>query len=57
VAQYPDSPQAPEAFYFRGVSKYKCTDKAEPLKEASDILRAFYPNSEWSKKAVPYQLL
>jgi tetratricopeptide (TPR) repeat protein len=57
LAKYPDSDKAPEAIYFRAVSRYKKTEKAEPLKEAYDILRTNYPTSEWAKRAAPYRLL
>ncbi len=57
VADYPDSHSAPEAIYYRAVSRYKSTHKAEPLKEAYEELQARHPSSEWAKKAAPYRLL
>jgi tetratricopeptide (TPR) repeat protein len=57
LANYPDSDWAPEAVYYRAVSRYKSTHKAEPLKEAYDVLRTQYPTSEWAKRAAPYRLL
>jgi tetratricopeptide (TPR) repeat protein len=57
LEKYPDSGSAPESVYFRGVSGYKSTHKPEPLKEAFEVLRDKFPDSEWAKRAAPYRLL
>ncbi len=57
VAQYAGSHSAAEAVYYRAVSRYKATKKAEPLKEAYQQLQADYPSSEWAQRAAPYRLL
>ncbi len=57
IKQYPKSAAAPEAAYLLGVSKYKATHNAAPLKEAFEFLKANYPDSEWLKRAQPYSLL
>jgi tetratricopeptide (TPR) repeat protein len=57
LEQYPKSDSAPEAIYYRGVSGYKHTHDAEPLKEAYERLQGDYPSSEWAKRAAPYRLL
>ena len=57
LKDYPESASAPEAIYFRGVTRYKATQQAEPLKEAYEKLQADYPLSEWAKRAAPYRLL
>ncbi len=57
LKEYPRSDAAPEAVYVRGVSQYKSTHKADPLKEAYKRLQAEYPSSEWTKRAKPYSLL
>ncbi|KAF0221302.1 MAG: hypothetical protein FD174_440 [Geobacteraceae bacterium] len=54
---YPGSAAAPEAVYLRGVSCYKSTHDAKPLKEAYEQLKAEYPESEWATRAQPYSLL
>jgi len=54
---YPRSAAAPEAVYLRGVSRYKSTHDAKPLKEAYEQLKAEYPESEWATRAQPYSLL
>ena len=57
LAGYPKSDAAPEAIYLRGVSQYKSTHSAKPLKEAYEQLQKAYPSSEWTKRAAPYRLL
>jgi outer membrane protein assembly factor BamD (BamD/ComL family) len=57
LAEYPQSGAAPEAIYLRGVSGYKSTHDAGPLKEAYEKLKADYPQSEWTMRAQPYSLL
>ncbi|MDY6950088.1 MAG: outer membrane protein assembly factor BamD [Thermodesulfobacteriota bacterium] len=57
LAQYPKSDSAPEAIYYRGVSGYKHSHDAGPLKEAYEKLQSEYPSSEWAKRAAPYRLL
>jgi hypothetical protein len=57
IGDYPESGAAPEAMFFRGVSGYKSTHTAPPLKEAYEKLTAQYPRSEWAKRALPYRLL
>jgi tetratricopeptide (TPR) repeat protein len=57
LKDYPKSDAAPEAVYVRGVSLYKSTHSADPLKEAFRRLQAEYPSSEWTKRAQPYSLL
>lgn len=57
LKEYPRSAAAPEAIYLRGVSRYKASHNAAPLKEAYEKLKADYPASEWTKRAEPYGLL
>lgn len=57
VDEYGQSHAAPEAVYYRGVSRYKSTHKPEPLKEAYEKLHKAYPSSIWAKKALPYRLI
>jgi hypothetical protein len=57
LEEYPKSGVAPEAIYLRGVSGYKSTHDAKPLKEAYEKLKAEYPQSEWTMRALPYSLL
>lgn len=57
LREYARSAAAPEAIYLRGVSRYKASHDAKPLKEAYEKLKADYPASEWTKRAEPYALL
>ncbi|HUT84267.1 MAG TPA: hypothetical protein VMX95_06425 [Thermodesulfobacteriota bacterium] len=57
LKDYPESNSAPEAVFLRGVCGYKSTHTPKPLKEAYEYLKAKYPESEWLKRADPYQLL
>ncbi len=57
LAEFPRSDSAPEAIYLLGVSRYKLTHDAKPLKEAYARLQSEYPSSEWTKRASPYRLL
>lgn len=57
LKEYPQSAAAPETIYLRGVSRYKASHDAKPLKEAYEKLKADYPASEWARRAEPYGLL
>ena len=57
LREYPQSAAAPETIYLRGVSRYKASHDAKPLKEAYEKLKADYPASEWARRAEPYGLL
>ena len=57
LAKHPKSHAAPEAIYYRGVTGYKSTHDAKPLKAAYEKLAAEYPQSEWTNRAYPYRLL
>jgi tetratricopeptide (TPR) repeat protein len=57
INNYPQSFAAPEAIYYRGVCAYKTSHDAEGLKRGYERLAKEYPQSEWVKRAAPYQLL
>ncbi len=57
VQNYPDSAAAAEAVFFLGVSRYKMTHDAKPLRAAYETLTAKFPGSEWAKRAAPYRLI
>jgi hypothetical protein len=48
---------APEAIYYRGVSRYKSTNDGSALKWAFETLQAGYKDSEWTMRASVYQAL
>ena len=49
--QNPPSQFAPEALYYRGVSRYLNSHKVDELKEDWIMLQRFYPQSAWSLRA------
>ena len=57
LEEYPKSNAAPEAIYLHGVSLFKKSHDAAPLKEAYARLKSEYPQSEWTLRAQPYSLL
>ena len=57
IDRYPASPQAPEAVYLNGVSRYIETHDVANLVAIYDRLAAGYPDSPWLTRADPYRLL
>jgi hypothetical protein len=57
LKEHGESPFAPEAVYYQGVTRYKSTDEAGHLKEGYKKLAQEYPSSVWTMKAYPYSLL
>ncbi len=51
VEKYPNTPEAPEAVYWAGVSKYKATGDAAALKETAQRFGDRYQDSTWATKA------
>lgn len=51
VERYPDARVAPEAVYWRGVSRYKQTNDHAVLGEVPDQLKGKYEDSVWALKA------
>jgi len=51
VERRADSPEAPEARYWAGVSAHQATHDARPLQETAVALRERWPDSEWTRKA------
>jgi len=49
--QHPRSQFAPEALYYRGVSRYLNSHEVEELKEDWIMLQRFYPQSAWSLRS------
>jgi hypothetical protein len=57
IDDHPGSFAAPQAVYYRGVSRYKKENKPDPLKTAHEELQEGWANSEWAVKSMPYRLL
>ncbi len=51
AGSYAQSSAAPEAVYWRFVSRYKGTKDAAALREAATTLTHSYPGSPWAMKA------
>jgi TolA-binding protein len=51
VERYPVQMVAPEAVYWRGVSRYKATNDHTVLGEVAEQLKERYPDSVWALKA------
>ena len=51
IDRYADSTFAPEAMYFKGVSRYMATHEVDELKTAWTELQSRYPDSEWAMKS------
>lgn len=51
VQELPDTDAAPEAQYWRGVSKYKGSNDPAALKETAEAFKKRYSDSTWAKKA------
>ena len=51
VERYPETKAAPEAVYWRGVSRYKATNDHTVLGEVASALGERYPDSVWALKA------
>ena len=57
LEHYPESDSVPEAIFFQGVTLFKMKHDPKELKRAYERLVAEYPNSAWTKRAVPYRLI
>jgi hypothetical protein len=57
VNDYSQSFSAPEAIYYRAVCGVKISHDIDGLKKAYERLAKDYPQSEWTKRALPYRLL
>lgn len=54
LTDYPKSTAAPEAVYWKAVSRYKGTKDHTVLGEVGKTLQQKYPDSVWAKKAIPW---
>ena len=54
VEQYPDSKFAPEAVYYRGVSRYSASHDSADLATVAETFRNKYQDSIWALKSVPW---
>jgi outer membrane protein assembly factor BamD (BamD/ComL family) len=50
----PDSHAAPEAMYWRAVTRYKASNDHTELSKVAEELRRAHPKSIWASKAIPW---
>ena len=51
---HPESVYAPQAIYFRGVSKYSQSHDHHDLTKTAAELEERYPNTEWRSRSLPW---
>lgn len=51
LTSLPNTDEAPEALYWRGVARYKYTHEAAALQDTEAAFRTRYTSSVWAKKA------
>ena len=51
---YPGSAYAPQAVYFRGVSRYSASHDHNELGDTAKTLAETYPDSEWRLRSLPW---
>lgn len=54
VEQYPDSKFAPEAIYWRGVSRYSTSHDSAELANVAKIFTEKHQDSIWGLKSIPW---
>lgn len=57
LKSFPQSFVVPEAIFFQGVNMYKASNDPAQLKQVYERLYEEYPESAWTRRAVPYQSL
>lgn len=57
IREYGKSGSVPEAIFLSGVSAYKKSHEAQPLKDTYEKLSTVFPDNVWTKRAYPYRLL
>lgn len=51
---YPASTYAPQAVYFRGVSKYSASHDGADLAATADVLKEKYEGDQWQLRSLPW---
>lgn len=55
LERFPNTQAAPEALYWKGVSRYKATNDHNVLGELPGQFREKYPNSIWALKTAAWE--
>jgi TolA-binding protein len=51
---HPDSKFAPEAIYYKGVSRYSASHNGADLAATAETLNKKHPDSEWQLRSLPW---
>ena len=51
---YPDTKYAPQAVYYRGVSRYSASHDGSELGNTAKALAERYPDSDWRLRSLPW---
>jgi hypothetical protein len=54
IEEHPNSFYAPEAVYYRGVSRYSASHDAAELANTGALLTEGYPGTEWQLRSIPW---
>ena len=54
IEKYPDSLLAPQAVYYRGVSRYSASHDGAELGRTGKELHEKYPDTEWQLRSIPW---
>jgi outer membrane protein assembly factor BamD (BamD/ComL family) len=54
IEDHPNSFYAPEAVYYRGVSRYSASHDAGELANTGALLTERYPATEWQLRSIPW---
>jgi outer membrane protein assembly factor BamD (BamD/ComL family) len=54
IEQFPASKFAPEAAYYRGVSRYSASHESSELANTAAVLAEKYPGTEWQLRSIPW---
>ena len=57
VEKYPNTFAVPEAIFYQGVAQFVQRHDPKVLRESFDRLKAQFPDSEWTLRAKPYELI
>ena len=55
IDNHPDSHYAPQAAYYRGVSRYSASHDAAELANTATVLSENYAGNEWQLRSIPWQ--
>ena len=54
LEKHPDSKFAPEAIYYKGVSRYSASHEGSELAATASVLNEKFPGNEWQLRSLPW---